>query len=60
MMRYKTLKNMERATKLIAAKGYDWKTANDIAINLFEEVKRNFKRNGMGMEFYIDKIAVIQ
>lgn len=46
---------MERATALIANKGYDWKTANDIAITCFE----NAKRVGMPVEFFIEKIRNI-
>jgi hypothetical protein len=51
-MKYVTLKNMEKATKLIANKGYEWSTANEIAINCFEESKQN----GMSVEFFIEKI----
>lgn len=36
-MKYITLKNVERATRMIANKGYEWKEANDIAIGCFEE-----------------------
>lgn len=48
----KTLKNMERATKMIADKGYEWSQANCIAIDLFEESKRT----GMSVEFFISKV----
>ena len=48
----KTLKNMEKATQMIADKGYDWTEANDIAINCFE----HSKYSGMSVEFYIAKI----
>ena len=48
----KTLKNMERATKMIADKGYDWMEANDMAINCFNYSKQT----GMSVEFYISKI----
>lgn len=52
-MKYKTLNNMTKATKLISAKGYDWKTANDIAIQCFE----NSKQNGMSVEWFINRIV---
>lgn len=48
----KTLKNMEKATKMISDKGYDWNKANHIAIDLFEQSKRT----GMSVEFFISKI----
>ncbi|EQB4343484.1 hypothetical protein ACYJ2U_001812 [Clostridium botulinum] len=51
-MKYVTLKNMEKATQMIANKGYEWNKANHIAINLFEESKRT----GMPVEFFISKI----
>lgn len=53
-MKYKTLKNMEKATRMIADKGYDWKIANNMAINTFEQARaNNFYHH---VEFYIDKI----
>lgn len=52
-MKYVTLRNMERATKMIADKGYDWETANDIAIKCFEKAKEN----GMSVEWHISKIT---
>jgi len=52
-MKYKTLKNMERATQLISAKGYDWKSANDIAIQCFD----NSRQNGMPVEWFINNIV---
>ena len=54
-MKYRTLKNMEKATKLIANKGYDWKTANEIAISCFDTAERN--KNGMPIEWYIARVA---
>ena len=51
-MRYRTLHNMEKATKAISDKGYDWNTANEIAMNCFDEAKRT----GNTVEFFIDKI----
>lgn len=59
-MRYKTYKNMEKATKMIMQKGYDKNTANEIAMKCFDHVKENYKRNGMAIEWYIDKISVNQ
>ena len=53
-MKYKTLKNMERATQMIVDKGYDWEAANNMAINAFEQVQANNFYNPV--EFYIDKI----
>lgn len=53
-MKYKTLKNMEKATQMIADKGYDWETANDLAIKLFEDVKANNYYHSV--EYFIDKI----
>ena len=53
-MKYKTLKNVEKATRMIANKGYDWETANDLAIKSFENVKaNNFYHH---VEYFIDKI----
>lgn len=56
-MKRKTLKNMEKATKMIAEKGYDWNTANQIAMQCFEQLEQ--LKNGMHVEWFIDKIAVI-
>ena len=53
-MKYKTLKNMEKATQMIADKGYDWETANDLAIKSFENVKANNFYHSV--EYFIDKI----
>lgn len=52
-MKNKTVKNVEAATKLIADKGYDWNTANMIALNCFEKSKAN----GMSVEWHIEKIV---
>lgn len=40
-MRYRTVKNMERAVKLIMEKGFDHDTANDVAIKIFDMVNRH-------------------
>ena len=53
-MKHMTLKNMEKATKIIANKGYDWNTANEIAINCFNMSKQN----GMSVEFFIEKLEI--
>lgn len=53
-MKYKTLKNIEKATRMIADKGYDWETANDLAIKSFENVKANNFYHPV--EYFIDKI----
>lgn len=51
-MKYLTLRNMEKATKMISDKGYEWNKANQIAIDCFEKSKRA----GMSVEFFISKI----
>lgn len=40
-MRYRTVKNIERAVKLIMEKGFDHDTANDVAIKIFDMVNRH-------------------
>jgi len=57
-MKRKTLKNMEKATKMIAEKGYDWNTANQIAIQCFDQLKQ--LKNGMDLEWLIDKVELIK
>ena len=52
MMR-RTYNNMVKATKMIMAKGYDKKEANDIAIKCFDDSKTN----GMSIEWWINKIV---
>lgn len=46
---------MVKATKLVAKKGYDWTTANEIAMKCFDELEAN--KNGMDVEWYIAKIV---
>ena len=46
---------MLKATKMITKKGYAWNKANEIAIQIFDEAER--QKNGMPIEWYIDKIA---
>ena len=53
-MKYKTLNNMEKATRMIMDKGYDLKTANDLAIKSFENVRANNFYHSV--EYFIDKI----
>lgn len=57
-MKRRTYNNMLKATKLIANKGYDWNTANEIAMQIFDKAEQ--QRNGMSIEWYIDKIADIR
>ena len=40
-MRYKTQKNLVRATGLIMGKGYDRQTANHLANHLFQITRRH-------------------
>lgn len=54
-MKYRTVKNMEKAVQMIANKGYDRKTANKIAIQCFDEMEQ--LKNGMSVEWFINKIA---
>lgn len=51
-MKYLTLKNMEKATKMIMEKGYTREEANNMAINCFAMVNQ-FSNS---VEFYIGKI----
>ena len=57
-MKRRTYNNMLKATKLIANKGYDWNTANEIAMQIFDEAEK--QKNGMSIEWYINKIADIR
>ena len=57
-MKRRTYNNMLKATKLIANKGYEWNKANKIAMHIFEEAEK--QKNGMSIEWYIDKIADIR
>lgn len=57
-MKRRTYNNMLKATKLIANKGYDWNTANEIAMQIFDEAEK--QKNGMPIEWYINKIADIR
>ena len=53
----RTYNNMVKATQLIASKGYEWSKANEIAMQCFDNMKQD--KNGMSVEWYIDKIASI-
>lgn len=57
-MERRTYNNMLKATKLIANKGYEWNKANEIAMQIFDEAEK--QKNGMSIEWYIDKIADIR
>lgn len=54
-MKRRTYNNMLKATKLIVAKGYDWTTANKLAMKCFDNLEAN--KNGMDVEWYIAKIV---
>lgn len=57
-MKRRTYNNMLKATKLIANKGYEWNKANEIAMQIFDEAEK--QKNGMSIEWYIDKLADIR
>ena len=57
-MKRRTLKNMEKATKMIVEKGYDWNTANQIAIQCFDQLKQ--LKNSMDLEWLLDKVEIIK
>ena len=57
-MKRKTYHNVLRAMKLISAKGYSLEEASTIALNCFDNMAQN--KNGMPVEWYIEKIAVKQ
>lgn len=52
-MKYRTYKNMVKATQLIADKGYDWEEANQMAIKIFDNY---INKDSNSVEFYIEKI----
>lgn len=52
-MKYRTYKNMVKATQMIADKGYDWEEANHIAIKIFDNY---ISQDSNSVEFYIEKI----
>lgn len=57
-MKRRTYNNMLKATKMIVDKGYEWNKANEIAMQIFDEAEK--QKNGMSIEWYIDKIADIR
>lgn len=52
-MKYRTYKNVVKATQMIADKGYDWEEANHMAIKIFDNY---ISKDSNSVEFYIDKI----
>lgn len=56
-MKRRTYNNMVKATRMISSKGYDWNTANQIAMQCFDELES--LKNGMDIEWLINKIEVI-
>lgn len=54
-MKNRTYRNMQVATKIIAVKGYDWDTANEIAMKCFDNAEQ--AKNGMPVEWYIEKVV---
>lgn len=52
-MKYRTYKNVVKATQMIADKGYDWEEANHMAINIFDNY---ITKDSNSVEFYINKI----
>ena len=54
-MKNKTYYNVCRAAKMIQAKGYDQKTAFDLAKKCFDNAAEN--NNCMPVEWYIEKIV---
>lgn len=52
-MKYRTYKNVVKATQMIADKGYDWEEANHMAIKIFDNY---ISKNSNSVEFYINKI----
>lgn len=53
-MKYRTYKNMVKATQMIADKGYDWEEANQMAIRIFDNY---INKDSNSVEFYISKIV---
>lgn len=52
-MKYRTYKNVVKATQMIADKGYDWEEANQMAIKIFDNY---ISQDSNSVEFYIEKI----
>ena len=54
-MKRRTYNNVLKAVKLITAKGYDWNTANEMAIKVFDNTEQT--KNGMSAEWWINQIV---
>ena len=54
-MKRRTYNNVLKAVKLITAKGYDWNTANEMAIKVFDNMEQT--KNGMSAELWINQIV---
>lgn len=54
-MKYKTLKKMEKAVKMIEGKGYDRETANEIAIKRLDMAET--VQNGQSVEWWVSSVA---
>lgn len=52
-MKRRTYNNVLKTTKAIAAKGYDWDTANEIALKYWD----NFEFYGMTVESQLARLA---
>ena len=53
-MKRRTYNNVRKSVEMIMKKGYDRKTANELALQCFDNAENN--KNGMPIEWYIDKI----
>lgn len=56
-MKRKTYNNVMKAAKMIQKKGYDFDTAAQIAIRIFDDVEQ--LKNGMSAEWFIEKITPV-
>lgn len=54
-MKRKTYNNVMRAARMIMKKGYDFNTASQIALGIFDAMEQ--LKNGMPAEWFIEKIA---
>ena len=52
-MKRRTYNNVLKAVKLITAKGYDWNTANEMAIKVCYNMEHT--KNGMSAEWWINQ-----
>ena len=53
-MKRRTYNNVRKSVEMIMKKGYDHVTANELALQCFDNAENN--KNGMPIEWYIDKI----